>query len=189
MPQFFRVLYSLFFLGALSIPSLAASVPPAIGQKAPDFELTDVLGKKVRLSGALANGPAVLVVLRGYPGYQCPFCTRQVHDYIQNQAAFRQAGYRVIFVYPGPPSNLDGHAQEFLKDAQFPADYTMLLDPGYAFTNAYGLRWDAPNETAYPSTFLVKSDGEVVFAMSGKLHGGRSSAAEILAAIPKTKAP
>jgi len=188
MPKFLRFLLLGVCIAASALPSIAGNLPPAVGQKAPDFELTDVLGKKVQLSGVLASGPVVLVVLRGYPGYQCPFCTRQVHDYVQNESAFQQAGYRMVFVYPGPPSNLDGHAQEFLKDAQFPASFEMLLDPGYAFTNAYGLRWDAPSETAYPSTFLLNSDGEVVFAMSGKLHGGRSSAAEILAAIPKKKA-
>lgn len=184
MRKLVRFFLLLLCAGALSLPSFAAAIPPAVGQKAPDFELADVLGRKVRLSAVFSTGPVVLVVLRGYPGYQCPFCTRQVHDYVQNEAAFQQAGYRVVFVYPGPPSNLDGHAQEFLKDAQFPASFEMLLDPGYSFTNAYGLRWDAPNETAYPSTFLINGDGEVLFAMSGKLHGGRSSAAEILAAIP-----
>lgn len=187
MLKYFRVLALALCAAGFALPLVAAVAPPAVGQKAPDFELRDVLGKTVRLSSVLGNSPVVLVVLRGYPGYQCPFCTRQVHDFVQNEAAFQQAGYRVVFVYPGPPSNLDGHAQEFLKDAQFPASFEMLLDPGYTFTNAYGLRWDAPSETAYPSTFLIGGDGEVLYTMSAKLHGGRSTAAEILAAIPKKK--
>ncbi|AXC14659.1 putative bacterioferritin comigratory protein (Bcp) [Acidisarcina polymorpha] len=169
---------------AFSAPSFA-SEPPSVGQKAPDFELSNVLGKKVSLSSVLQSSPVVLVVLRGYPGYQCPFCVKQVHDFVQHQAAFEQAGYRVVFVYPGPPAQLGDHAQEFLKDAQFPSSFEMLLDPGYSFTNAYGLRWDAANETAYPSTFLISKDGNIFFSMSSKMHGGRSSAAEILAALPK----
>jgi hypothetical protein len=32
------------------------------------------------LSTELAHGPVVLVMLRGWPGYQCPFCTRQFGD-------------------------------------------------------------------------------------------------------------
>jgi peroxiredoxin len=169
---------------AFMAASSFAAAPPAVGQRAPDFELNNVAGKKVKLSDVLAGGPVVLVVLRGYPGYQCPFCTRQVHDFIAHEADFAKAGYRVVFVYPGPPGNLTGHAQEFLQNASFPASFEMLLDPGYSFTEAYGLRWNAPSETAYPSTFLLNRDGEVFFAMISKMHGGRSSAAEILAAIP-----
>ncbi len=63
----------------------------------------------------------------------------------------------------------------------------LLLDPGYDFTNLYGLRWDAPNETAYPSTFLIDSKGVVFFSKVVKEHGGRTTAAEIIDALPKRK--
>jgi peroxiredoxin len=187
MRKLFHLVLLCIAAAALALPSVAAPLPPAVGQKAPDFELTDVMGKKVRLSSVVSTGPVVLVVLRGYPGYTCPFCTKQVHDYVQHAGDFEQAGYHVVFVYPGPPSGLDSHAKEFLADAQFPDSFKMLLDPGYSFTNAYGLRWDAPHETAYPSTFLLNQDGEVFFSMSGRTHNGRSTAAEILAAIPPKK--
>ena len=49
--------------------------------------------------------------------------------------------------------------------------------------NAYGLRWDAPNETAYPSTFIVHRDGLIRFAKVSRTHGGRASATEVLAAL------
>jgi peroxiredoxin len=187
MQTLFRLLWLCVGAAILALPSFGAGLPPVVGQKAPDFGLTDVLGKQVRLSSVVSTGPVVLVVLRGYPGYTCPFCAKQVHDYVQHAADFQKAGYHVVFVYPGPPSGLEGHAKEFLADAQFPDSFEMLLDPGYSFTNAYGLRWDAPHETAYPSTFLLNQDGEVFFSMSGKTHGGRSTAAEILAAIPPKK--
>ena len=62
------------------------------------------------------------------------------------------------------------------------------LDPGYEFTTQYGLRWDAPHETAYPSTFLIDRQGMVFFSKIVKEHGGRTSAAEIVQALPKPKA-
>ncbi len=52
--------------------------PPQVGDKAGDFMLTTLDRKPVQLSKQLAHGPVVLVVLRGWPGYQCPICTRQV---------------------------------------------------------------------------------------------------------------
>jgi len=178
------LLHASLLVAAVAVP-LAAS--PAVGDKAPDFALHSVRGSEVHLSQVTAKGPVVLVVLRGYPGYQCPFCNRQVQDFLRSSAEFVQAGASVILVYPGPAQDLDVKAGEFLRDKTLPGNFDLLLDPGYVFTNLYGLRWDAPSETAYPSTFLIDQHGVVFFAKSSKSHGGRTSAAEILEVLPKPK--
>ena len=54
---------------------------------------------------------------------------------------------------------MKARAGEFLRDKQWPADFVFLLDPDYRFTNAYGLRWDAKKETAYPATFVLERGG------------------------------
>jgi hypothetical protein len=51
----------------LAMVSLVSAAPPTVGDKAPDFALSTVEGKSVRLSEVIAKGPVVLVVLRGYP--------------------------------------------------------------------------------------------------------------------------
>jgi peroxiredoxin Q/BCP len=167
--------------------SWAATAPPAVGEKAPDFSLASVGGAQVRLSELTAKSPVVLVVLRGYPGYQCPFCQRQVQDFVQKAKAFTDAGVQVVFVYPGPPDKLQSRADEFLAGKNFPSEFLMALDPGYTFTNLYGLRWDAPRETAYPSTFLIDKHGNIFYAKIVKAHGGRSSANEIIDLLPRGK--
>ena len=174
------------FLLAEALP-LAAGAAPTVGEKAPDFVLATPEGKSVRLSEAILKGPVVLVVLRGYPGYHCPYCNRQVQDFIQRSQGFADAGARVVMVYPGPPQDLGFKAGEFLADKKFPDNFDLLLDPGYEFTTLYGLRWDAPHETAYPSTFLIDRQGFIFFSKIVKEHGGRSTAAEILDALPKRK--
>lgn len=166
---------------------LAAAAPPVVGEKAPDFSLSTVEGKNVRLSEVTRMGPVVLVVLRGYPGYQCPYCTRQVQDFIRKSQDFSDAGVRVLMVYPGPPASLGSKGSEFLADKKLPANFDLLLDPGYQFTNLYGLRWDAANETAYPSTFLIDHQGVIFFSKIVKEHGGRTTASEILDSLPKRK--
>jgi peroxiredoxin len=177
-----RILMLMFVLaGALSV----AGAPPTIGEKAADFTLSTVQGKSVRLSDVLVKGPVVLVVLRGYPGYQCPYCNRQVQDFILKSQGFADAGARVLLVYPGPPQDLGAKANEFLADKRLPDNFDLLLDPGYEFTNLYGLRWDAAHETAYPSTFLIDPQGVIFFSKIVKEHGGRATAAEILDALPK----
>ncbi len=134
----------------------------------------------MRLSERTAQGPVVLVVLRGFPGYQCPFCDRQVHDFIKSASAFDAAGARVVFVYPGPEGELAKRASEFAAGKSFPPGFDFVLDPDYVFTNLYSLRWDAPKETAYPSTFVIKRGGEIAFARISRSHGGRVSAREAI---------
>jgi peroxiredoxin len=174
---------ALFLLAAV-IPAASAATPQ-VGGKAPDFTLATVDGTKIRLSDVTSKGPVVLVVLRGYPGYQCPYCNRQAQDFIKNWQGFADAGAHVVMIYPGPPQDLGGKANEFLADKKFPNNFDLLLDPGYTFTNLYGLRWDSPQETAYPSTFLIDRQGVVFFSKIVKEHAGRTTAAEILDALPK----
>jgi peroxiredoxin len=157
--------------------------PPATGQMAPDFHLTSLSGQEVQLSSVTQKSDVVLVVLRGYPGYQCPVCNRQVQDYVHNAQGFAEAGVRVLLVYPGPASELPERAREFASDKKLPAHFDLLLDPDYRFTMAYDLRWNAKGETAYPSTFLIDTKGQVYFTKISKSHGGRTTAAEVLEAI------
>jgi peroxiredoxin Q/BCP len=163
---------------------LFAAEPPAVGEKAPDFELASMSGKMVRLSSELENGRVVLVVLRGFPGYQCPYCNRQVQDYVRNSASFTSV--RVLLIYPGAAADAAVRAREFAQNKDLPATFDLLPDPDYRITNLYNLRWDAPGETAYPSTFVLDRDGRVAFARISRSHGGRTTAAEIATELQKS---
>ncbi|MGA8938051.1 MAG: peroxiredoxin family protein [Acidobacteriaceae bacterium] len=154
---------------------------PVVGAKAPDFTLPTPTGKPVQMSRELRGHELVLVVLRGFPGYQCPYCVRQVHDFVEHAADFAAKNTRALLVYPGPPANLQQHAKEFLAmQAEFPANVVLVIDPNYAMTDLYGLRWDAPHETAYPSTFILDRKGMVVFEKISHSHGDRLSAQDAL---------
>lgn len=168
-----------------AIPALAAT--PAIHEKAPDFTLSTLDGKQIRLSEATAKSTVVLVVLRGYPGYQCPACNRQVQEFIRSAEDFADAGAHVILVYPGAAQDLETRAKEFAADKKIPEGFSLALDPEYEFTNLYGLRWDAPSETAYPSTFIINREGTVVFSKVSRSHGGRTKPEEILTKLRKLK--
>jgi peroxiredoxin len=177
---------AVLMIGAATVAAWGAE-PPRVQDRAPEFSLSAVTGGMVRLSEALSSGPVVLVVLRGYPGYQCPFCNRQVQDYLNRSADFARLGARVLLVYPGPGDMLNQRASEFLAGRMLPANFSLLLDPDYQFTNLYGLRWEAPKETAYPSTFLIDAKGSVFFAKVAKAHGGRTTAAEMLEELGRHK--
>lgn len=163
---------------ALAVTALSAQ-SPAVGDEAPGFTLAALGGGDVSLASAIDEGPVALVILRGYPGYQCPVCSRQVHDFISNADGFAEAGARVLFVYPGPSDDLQSRAQEFVEDKTFPGHFSMLLDPNYELTNLYGVRWNEGEQTAYPSTFLIDGTGTVTFAKVSDGVRGRTSGAEM----------
>lgn len=167
----------------LALLSLARAATPGVGDAAPGFALRTLEGKTVELASLTRESPVVLVVLRGYPGYQCPLCTRQVGEFAARAKDFAAKGARVVMVYPGPARELEQRAGEFLKDKSWPAEFVFLLDPDYTFTKAYELRWEAKNETAYPSTFVIGRDGKVEWSKVSKTHGGRSTATEVLAKL------
>ena len=174
-------------LALVTMVPMALGATPTVGERPPDFKLSTPEGKVVQLSAVMARGPVVLVVLRGYPGYQCPYCNLQVQDFIANSRRFSELGAHVLLVYPGPPQDLNGKAAEFLVGKQLPADFDLVLDPGYSFTSQYGLRWNAQNETAYPSTFLINKEGVVFFLKIVKEHGARTTASELIDAMPKAR--
>jgi thioredoxin-dependent peroxiredoxin len=179
-----RALKYSVLLGLLLSAVGASAAPPTAGQKAPDFTLSTPTGAQVKLSNQISKSTVVLIVLRGFPGYQCPYCQKQVHDLIEHAPEFSAKKARVLLVYPGPPADLDQHAKEFLaKQANLPPNVILVTDPDYAMTNLYDLRWDAPAETAYPSTFIIDRKGAITFEKISHSHDDRTSASEILATI------
>src|SRR5262245_61677415 len=180
LPRMKRTLIPIFALCLAGLLSANAATPPKEGDAAPNFTLKTLDDKPVELQKLISKSKVVLVVLRGWPGYQCPICERQVQDLMRSAPQLRERDVQMLFVYPGPADQLKAHAQEFLKNKDWPREFRFVTDPDYSFTSAYGLRWDAPNETAYPSTFIIDRDGKMLFAHVSQEHGGRVGAKELL---------
>jgi peroxiredoxin Q/BCP len=163
----------------------ASATTPSTGSTAPDFTLATPTGDSISLSSQTDARTTVLVFLRGFPGYQCPYCQRQVHDFVEHASDFAAKQVTVLLVYPGPPAELDERAKEFLaKQSAMPPSIKLVIDPDYKVTNLYGLRWDAPHETAYPSTFILDKKRKVLFQKISHSHEDRTTAQEVLAKIP-----
>lgn len=175
--------------GQGAAPATAAAVPtlrikaPGVGEKAADFSLMTLDGKKVELAELLKTGPVVLIELRGWVGYQCPVCSTQVHDFVAKSKEILASGAKVVLVYPGPADKLKAHAEEFVAGKGLPEGFLFVTDPGMAFVTGAGLRWVAPNETAYPATFVIDKTGVVRYSNVSKTHGGRPPAADVVKAL------
>lgn len=186
-----KLKFTLLLCLTLLLASLAggpsrADEPLKLGAAVPDFTLRSLDGEEVTLSEIERDKAVVIVVLRGYPGYQCPLCSRQVASLVRVAPQITGQA-RVLLIYPGPGDLLGDKAAEFFADTQLPEGFQALLDADYSFTDAYGLRWDAPRETAYPSTLVLDQQHKLRFVYVSKSHGDRVPADKLLEALGKLK--
>ncbi|TWU30551.1 redoxin domain-containing protein [Novipirellula artificiosorum] len=160
--------------------------PLAVGAKAIDFELP-MIGEDryVDLEAEYKAGPVVVIVLRGYPGYQCPLCSQQVGALINRAKKLAENCQRVILVYPGEADMLQQHAEQFMGSRRIPDPMVMVRDDGMEMVTQWGLRWDAPRETAYPATYVINQNGRIHWAKISDSHAGRTTVDEILKELRK----
>lgn len=167
------------------------AAPPEVGQEFRNIELQLINGDNTDLDTLVKRGPVAVVFLRGFPGYQCPICSRQVASLIKSAEELSQFNASVVFIYPGSSTvagtatGLEVKAKEFLRDAKLPSNFYFALDPDFKATNKYSIRWDAPRETAYPSTFVIDQSGNIRFSNVSRTHGGRTSTEVLLAELRK----
>jgi len=159
------------------------NAPPVVGAQAPDFTPKTRADKPIHLEALVERGPVAVVVLRGWTGGQDSFDTQQVAELVRKTAEFRARNARVVLVYPGPAEDVKAAAEAFVAAKDLPDNFDLVVDPDYIMTKAYHLRWDAPDETAYPSTFVLGPGRTVVFAKISHDHAGRSQWFEILRAL------
>ena len=166
---------------------MVSMAPPSVGEKMKDFTLAKLDGSKVSLSGLMKTGPVVVVMLRGWVGYQCPYCTRQVGEFITHAKELSADGANVIFIYPGAADTVQVKAEDFVSGKTVPANMHFVTDPELKTVDMLHLRWDAKAENSYPSTFLVDKTGVVRYAKISKSHADRAPAADVIAEIAKLK--
>jgi peroxiredoxin len=155
-----------------------------VGDRIIDFELPIVGSEEyLTLSDQCKQGAVVVIVLRGYPGYQCPICSRQVASLSNRAKALAKEAHRVILVYPGEAETIEKKAEQFLGSRSLPEPLVLVRDQGMEMVDQWGLRWNARNETAYPATYVFDRNARLRWKKVSESHAGRSTVEEILKAL------
>jgi peroxiredoxin len=124
----------------------------AVGEKAPDFVLTDLNGKKHRLSDYEGQG-----VFLNFWGTWCKPCEKEM-PYINNQYnKFKEQGVQVLAVNVGES---DFAVEKFAEKHQL--DFPIVIDESGDVQTAYGIN-------PLPATFLIDKDGKVIKYHTGEL--------------------
>jgi peroxiredoxin Q/BCP len=131
-----------------------------VGDAAPEFDLTDAAGKRVRLSDFRGKRN---VVLYFYPKDDTPGCTKEACSFRDSYQAFTDAGAEVIGV-----SSDDGAShQKFAEKFHLP--FTLVSDTGGGVRKRYGVPATLgllPGRV----TFVIDRDGIVRHVFNSQLQ-------------------
>jgi peroxiredoxin Q/BCP len=126
------------------------------GAAAPEFELEDDAGKKVKLSG-LRGKP---VVLYFYPKDDTPGCTKEACSFRDRRSDLERRGAVVLGV---SPDTVASHGK--FRD-KYSLNFPLLADPDHRLAESYGA-WREKNMYGKKSmgiqrsTFLIDRAGKV----------------------------
>lgn len=130
------------------------------GDAAPDFDLADDTGGRVRLADLRGSR----VVLYAYPAAMTPGCTTQACDFRDSLDALVAAGITVVGISPDSPEKLAKfRAKEGLT-------FPLVSDPDKQVLTAYGAfgekkLYGKVVQGVIRSTFVIDAEGRIERAM------------------------
>lgn len=134
----------------------------AVGQKAPDFSLSDGEGKTY----TLADFAGKTLVLYFYPKDSTPGCTRQACAFGALYGQFKALGAEVVGVSKDSPAS---HAR-FKEKNSLP--FILLSDPQKSAHEAYGAigekkLYGKVTVGTIRTTYVIDGEGTIVYAEAG----------------------
>jgi peroxiredoxin len=158
---------------------------------ATDFPLSfvDADGNPIDLTRYRGKQKVVLVVLRGVPrsekGGFCPSCLAQAGSLMANREEFARRGAEVLVVFPGPSDRLGEFLQRARAQAPGETDraFRALLDQECRACDRLGIR----DDLAKPSTYVLDTHGNVVYAYVGETSTDRPSVKAVLAQLDRAE--
>jgi antitoxin component YwqK of YwqJK toxin-antitoxin module/peroxiredoxin len=153
-----------------------------------DFRTPD--GKPLTLPEETSGKLLLMVILTGFRGKVCPYCTSQVRGLEEALPTLAALNTTLLFVYPGPPNGLAPFLKAYRECfGNLPAyKDNIVCYPPLEFLKRWGLLIDADKEPnnpyiTYPSSVLFDDKGTVVNAYVGTDVYDRPSAKKLIEMI------
>jgi peroxiredoxin len=117
------------------------------GDSAPEFELPDQAGLRVRSTDLLSRGPLIVCFIRGR---WCPFCVGQMEAMNAIVPDLEQLGASLVAISP------QNTHQTFLMADQHKLRFPLLSDAGNQVSRRFGLVYQVPEyqQTVYRRSFV-----------------------------------
>jgi peroxiredoxin len=170
-----------------------------VGDFAPEFTLTNAVGKQVSLYDELHKGPVVLVWYRG--GW-CPYCNLQLQHIQMKLTEIHQAGGQVIAISPELPDKTmttkERHSLQFqvLSDTSnevadcYKLAYTVpsyVVDHYDLSSKISSYNGDEENRLPLAVTYVIGKNGVVEYAFLDADYKNRATPEEIITVLNSLK--
>jgi len=172
-----------------------------VGGRFPDVGLLGSDGAALSLSSLLSKGP---VLINFYRGGWCPYCNLELKAYQDELETVRSLGAELVAISPETPDRAMTTAE---KNA---VTYPVLTDPQNSLAEALGIVFDLPKELAalyetfgnnlpeangeagwrlpIPATYVVGSDGVILFAHVARDYRTRAEPSDAIDALKAHRA-
>lgn len=150
------IAFAVFGGGSAGPPATGAETGPEVGQKAPEFELTDVVSGKSVSSESLGGKRTMLFFSEGV---NCQACMFQAAD-LEKAGVLERDGIELVSVTNDQPADLAEAA------GQYGISTPLLADPGTEMTARYGMLGHGGMghpDVAGHAFMLVDEDGKVLW--------------------------
>ena len=112
-----------------------------------DLVLKSVEGKDVTLQSHFEKNNLIFVVLRGYAGSICPYCSAQTQRLVTNYDEIKKAGADVLIAYPIESDDDTKFAKQLVKQATYGIKIenlplTFAVDVNLKVVDQLGIRAD-----------------------------------------------
>ena len=167
-----------------------------IGQKAPNFKLTNATGNTVELKELLKQGA---VVISFYRGGWCPYCNLELRALQQFLPEIKALGANLVAISPETPDN------SLSTTEKNELTFEVLSDVGNKTAREYGLVFTLPQELRpiyegfnidipahngddtfelpIPATYVIAPNGTVIHAFANPDYTQRLDPTEIITAL------
>ena len=125
--------------------------------------------------------PTVLIIMRGFSGSVCLYCSAQTAAVAELAGDFRTAGVDVIVLYPGSVASVqafkDSVAQLQDNEMSVPLPFRVALDVNQLLVQQLDVRGDLSK----PTSLIIDTEGVVQWAYVGADMSDRPSVQTLLA--------
>jgi len=171
------------------------------GETVKDFSAVDLHDSTFTLSEALKKGPVVVIF---YRGQWCPVCNKHLSHLQDSLQMIYEKGATVIAISP--------EQSEFLKRTaeKTHASFSLLYDEGYKISDLFDVTFkpdtmttimyntllganlkkantDDSQRLPIPATFIIGTDGKIVWRHFDPNYKNRSTTKQIIENIPSSK--
>lgn len=166
---------------SIAKPELVAKPGDLLNRSLPVREFFRAPEGRVNLDQYRNQRHVLLVVMRGFGGQVCIYCTSQLLALAKEREKLAAAQTEVFVVFPGSRSGMDAFLESYERSrgSREAPPFGMLYDADLELTKQLGIQ----DKLAVPSCFLIDKQGLIRWAHIGKDHVDRPSVNQILTEI------